>query len=167
MTFLTILEKLSVIVASLVVTVVTIAGIFIINQNIKLAQYNITTEEQIELVKTLYRLEDFNDSLISKYKIPNNVDITKELLAKITEEERLQINTFVSGINASAARMFVVMPDAKYKYITYGWPVGSFNYKDIRESILVAMRKIQDPKTEFDDPEDIRLIEKLKRPIPD
>jgi hypothetical protein len=124
--------------------------------DVKLTQYNLTNEEQNRILKNLFDLEDYWEELLAKYTVQ-----PEQLLAKISPEEKLKTNKFISEINFGLSKVFIVMPDDKYITIDTNWKLESNTLNKMRSSITILMRQTQHPKTRFGKKEDIKLIHKI------
>lgn len=127
------------------------------NIDTKLVQYNLTNEEQSNAIKGLFELELYLDELLAKY----DTDATT-LLQKITPDEKLKINTYISRINLALTKLFIITPDEKYKHIDTEWPLGAQELKNLREKISILLRTSQFPDTEYNEAKNIKLIYKVK-----
>ncbi len=126
--------------------------------DIKLSQYTLASEEQNRILKNLFDLEDFIDLIISKYNVGRNVN---EIYSKITNEEKLSINKYISEINQGLSKLFITMEDQKYEIIAKNWPTQEGKLHELRSHISILMRQTQHPKTTFLKAEDIKIIHKI------
>lgn len=153
-------ERMS-LVASTLAIIASVGSVWMnanLSENIerKLTQYGLTAEEQDNILKNLFDLEDFLDGLITRYDVEAN-----ELINKITPDEKLKINSFISEVNLSLSKIFIFMPDEEYNIIASDWPLDPDKLSDIRNQITILMRKTQYPDTEFNQIENIKIIYKL------
>lgn len=125
--------------------------------DVRFTQYNLTNEEQNKILKNLFELEDFLDELIARYGVEAN-DLSK----KITMEEKLQVNKFLSEVNLGLSKVYIVMDDKKYKMIADSWPLEPKKLSELRNHLTILMRKTQYPETSFDKVEDIKIIYKFE-----
>ena len=89
--------------------------------------------------------------------------VTNYNAKKISNEDINNLNRFVVEINKELAMMYTLMPDKKYSVLKDKFLIGKNTLNDQKESLLVAMRLSQFPKTKFSKREDIRKIYKLKK----
>ena len=127
--------------------------------DVKLTQYNLTNEEQNRIIKNLFDLEDYLDQLIDKYKIQANVN---DLPNKLSSDEKLAINKYISQIDVGLAKIFIFMPDKEYETIAADWPLEPRKLSEIRGHLLLLLRKTQYPETKFNQEKDIKNLQKLK-----
>lgn len=121
--------------------------------DIKLSQYQSTSKLQDEVITILYEHEDFLDLLKKKYG--------DDFLGRISKTEREKINDTMLKINIILAKLFVVSDDESYLQVRDSVPIGKINIVDLREELLVAMRKAQIKDTRVAKRENIRFLFKI------
>lgn len=122
----------------------------------KMTQYGLTAQEQDSILKSLFKLEEFLDELIARYGVEPD-----QLIDKITSDEKLKVNSFISEVNLSLSKIFIFMPDEEYRMIETDWPLVPDKLSTLRNQITILMRKTQYPDTKFDQIENIKIIYKL------
>jgi len=116
---------------------------------------------QNDLIKGMYDEENYSGTLIAKYKIKEGEETN--LLTYISPEEKEKINDYITQDNYLLARMFIIVSDEKWQVIADTIKPRSITHRDLRETLLVALRQTQYPKTKFTNREDIRLIYEIPR----
>ena len=129
--------------------------------NVQLNQYGSMSQIQNDLIKGMYDEENYSGTLIAKYKIKEGEETN--LLTYISPEEKEKINDYITQDNYLLARMFIIVSDEKWQVIADTIKPRSITHRDLRETLLVALRQTQYPKTKFTNREDIRLIYEIPR----
>lgn len=111
-----------------------------------------------EITTSLWRLEFLLSKLMEKYDI--SAEKASELSLKISDDERNEINRFILEVNIALGKLFFVMDDKHYVTIMNSIPLEPKKLKEIREDLMLAMRKIINPKTNLTKKE-IRFLYEL------
>jgi hypothetical protein len=127
---------------------------------VKIWQHTTMSDAHRNLATSLNELHAYTTTLASKYDCDVN-----DVLGKISEEEFNMANRFILQINTELAIMYMIMPDDKYKTIRDAIkPKQNQNLIELRNNLLIAMRRSQFPDTNFIESNDIRSFDNLKKP---
>lgn len=123
-------------------------------------QHTAMSNAHRNLAAAFQGLHAYTTKLASQY----NCNV-KDVLDKMSTEEIATANDFVLQMNTELAIIYMIMPDDKYKTIYDTIEPGqSLNLIEQSKKLLVAMRQSQFPDTKYNEPENIRSFDALKKP---
>lgn len=149
-------------IAAIIVSIAAIfASIYSVKYNntlrekveIKLSQHESTSDIQDEMINALFEWDSLLNKLFDKYQSSD--------ISVLSIEDKNKVNVLIEKINILLAKMFVITSDEQYKQIKDTiTPDKVYVSWDLREQMLVTMRKIQQKDTKMEQ-KDIRFINKF------